>query len=136
MKVTGIPFVSHIGIVPKDADVLMLPNYAYTQNHLQTIHAGAQYTLAETQSGYFLQNLFPKYRDKVIPLLRSCEIKYKQPATTEIYARAFVEEEAAAKFLDKFEKKGRALINVTVEVYDVDDVVTMRGVFSWFVQRM
>jgi hypothetical protein len=78
MKITEIPFVSHIGIVPKDADVLMLPNYAYTQNHLQTIHAGAQYTLAETQSGYFLQNLFPKYRDKVIPLLRSCEIKYNR----------------------------------------------------------
>ena len=135
MKVTDIPFVSHTGIKPKDAKTLMLPKEPHVENHLRTIHAAAQFTLAETHSGYYLQNLFPEFKEEVIPLLRSSEVKYRQPATTQIYARAFVEEKTLAKFHEQFLKKGRATIKVRVEVLDVEDVVTMEGVFGWFVQR-
>jgi len=135
MKVTDIPFVSHVGIKVDAEQTLTLTNIPPVQNHLQTIHAAAQFALAETQSGYYLQSLFPDLQDEVIPLLRSSEVKYKQPATTQIYTRAFAEETALTKFHEQFSKKGRATIKVYVEVVDIHETVTMEGVFGWFVQR-
>ena len=59
-----------------------------------------------------LQSLFPELEQKVIPLLREAQIKYKKPATQKIIAYSFVEEEAVEKFKQQFAKKGRALLQI------------------------
>jgi acyl-coenzyme A thioesterase PaaI-like protein len=136
MQVTNIPFAKHIGIERKEEGTLKLEATDVVQNHIQTIHASAQFALAETQSGLYLQILFPEYKDQVIPLLRGSTVKYKQPATKEIYAVASVDDESKEKFLALFEKKGRASITVMVELRDVDDLITMQGEFTWFMQKL
>jgi acyl-coenzyme A thioesterase PaaI-like protein len=136
MQVTNIPFAKHIGIERKEEGTLKLEATDVVQNHIQTIHASAQFALAETQSGLYLQILFPEYKDQVIPLLRGSTVKYKQPATKEIYAVASVDEKSREKFLALFEKKGRASITVMVELRDVDDLITMQGEFTWFMQKL
>ena len=136
MQVTDIPFAKHIGIERKEEGTLKLEATDVVQNHIQTIHASAQFALAETQSGLYLQILFPEYKDQVIPLLRGSTVKYKQPATKEIYAVASVDEKSREKFLALFEKKGRASITVMVELRDVDDLITMQGEFTWFMQKL
>jgi acyl-coenzyme A thioesterase PaaI-like protein len=136
MQVTDIPFVKYIGIQSKEEGTLKLEATETVKNHIQTIHASAQFTLAETQSGLYLQILFPEFADQVVPLLRSSTVKYKQPARKEIYAVAFVDDEIKEKFKVQFLKKGRASINIQVEVKDSDEVVTMVGEFIWFVQRV
>lgn len=136
MQVTNIPFAKHIGIERKEEGTLKLEATDVVQNHIQTIHASAQFALAETQSGLYLQILFPEYKDQVIPLLRGSTVKYKQPATKEIYAVASVDDESREKFLALFEKKGRASITVMVELRDVDDLITMQGEFTWFMQKL
>jgi hypothetical protein len=45
------------------------------------LHAGAQFTLAETQSGLYLQTLFPELESQVIAILRESKMRYKKPAT-------------------------------------------------------
>ncbi|MCK4671138.1 MAG: DUF4442 domain-containing protein [Candidatus Aegiribacteria sp.] len=40
------------------------------QNHLQTIHASAQFTLAETASGEMLRIELPELVGKVVPIFR------------------------------------------------------------------
>lgn len=136
MQVTNIPFVQHIGIDKFIENNLELQNKTIVHNHIGTMHAGAQFTLAETQSGLYLQTLFPEYKDQVVPLLRSSTVKYKHPAVKDIYAVASVEEEAKEKFEAQFLKKGRASITIAVELKDSDDVVTMIGEFTWFVQKI
>lgn len=136
MQVTDIPFVKYIGIQSKEEGTLKLEATETVKNHIQTIHVSAQFTLAETQSGLYLQILFPEFADQVVPLLRSSTVKYKQPARKEIYAVAFVDDEIKEKFKVQFLKKGRASINIQVEVKDSDEVVTMVGEFIWFVQRV
>ena len=136
MDVTQIPFAKHIGIERKEEGTLKLEPTDIVKNHIQTIHASAQYALAETQTGLFLQLGFPELEGKVVGLLHGATVKYKNPARTSIYAVASIENEIRDKFLTQFIRKGRASIMVKVEVLDVEDVLTMQGEFTWFVQKL
>ena len=132
MNVLEIPFVKHVGI-EKDGE-LKLNVRDELKNHIQTIHASAQFTFAETASGECLIKEFPQYEGKVIPMLRSSTIKYKSPATSTLRAKATLTKEAKEKFLKQFERRGQGVITVNVELFDEASLVTMEGEFVWFVQ--
>ena len=136
MDVTHIPFAKHIGIERKVEGTLKLEPVKMVQNHIQSIHASAQFALAETQSGLFLQLSFPHLVGEVVGLLRGATVKYKTPAKTTIYAVASIDEDITEKFLSTLERKGKAGIVVNVLVKDSDEVVCMQGEFSWFVQKI
>jgi acyl-coenzyme A thioesterase PaaI-like protein len=131
-----IPFIEDMGMQKREDGFLSLPFNPKLLNHIGTVHASAQFSLAETQTGFYLESMFPEYRDKIIPLLRSSTVKYKHPATKDIYAIATVSQELLEKFEKSFVKKGRAIISVNVEIRDSDEVVTMVGEFVWFVQMV
>ena len=135
MEVTEIPFVKHLGI-EKEGSQLALAFSNEFENHIGTIHASAQFALAETQSGLFLQESFTDIEAEVLPLLRSSTVKYKSPATTKLKAVAIVSDELKEKFKEQFLKRGRATIAVEVKLFDSNDVITMVGEFVWFVQRL
>jgi len=59
-------------------------------NHIKTIHASAQFTLAETASGACLQEIFPELKGKAVPILREAKIKYSKPASKKICTYANV----------------------------------------------
>ena len=132
MKATDIEFVKLVGIEQSEGNVSL----AYkkdVQNHIESIHASAQFTLAETQSGLHLQKLFPSLEGLVVPLLRESTMKYKKPALKEISATAHVNEEDIEKFEIQFAKKGRGSLRVAVVVEDSDGVCTAEGTFGWFI---
>jgi hypothetical protein len=76
MNITEVPFVKKVGIHKAADGESELPFSSDVQNHLQTICAGAQYTLAESSSAELLQSLFPELVGKVIPVIRETKIKY------------------------------------------------------------
>jgi hypothetical protein len=135
MEVTAIPFVKHIGI-KEEGSQLSLSIMLEVENHIGTIHASAQFTLAETQSGLFLQEEFKDLEGEVLPLLRSSSVKYKALATTTLRAEATINDEVKSKFIEQFSRRGRATITVDVKLVDVENVVTMVGEFVWFVERL
>ena len=135
MKATDIPFVNHIGIKDEHNE-LSLDFKENVLNHIKTIHASAQFTLAETQSGLHLQKLFPELEGKVLPVLRDAQIKYKKPAQEKIIAFSSANEEATEKFRLQFEKKGRGSLQINVEIKDINDVLTCQAVFTWFIQAL
>jgi acyl-coenzyme A thioesterase PaaI-like protein len=135
LKATDIPFVKHVGIEEKNNE-LSLNFKENILNHINTIHASAQFTLAETQSGIYLQSLFPELEGKVIPVLRDAQIKYKKPAQEKIIAFASANEEAIEKFKGQFDKKGRGSLQIGVVIKDINDVVTCQATFTWFVQAL
>lgn len=136
MDVTKIPFVEKVGIVRQSDGGLELPFNESVHNHLQTIHASAQFALAETASGEVLQTLFPELVGKVVPVLRDSNIKFKKPAQKTISAHPSVTDDSLTKFKDQFARKGRSSISVSVEVKDHEGVITSVGVFNWFVQSV
>ena len=128
-----IPFVKHVGI-EKDGELKLKVKEELT-NHIQTIHASAQFTLAETASAECLMEAFPQYEREVIPMLRSSTVKYKSPATSTLRAKATLTKEAKEKFMRQFERRGQGVIVVDVELFDEASLVTMEGEFVWFVAR-
>jgi len=135
LKATDIPFVKHIGIEEQNSE-LSLDYKEDILNHINTIHASAQFTLAETQSGIHLQNLFPELEGKVIPMLRDAQIKYKKPAQEKIIAYSSSDTEAVEKFKNQFDKKGRGSLQIKVAVKDINDVLTCQATFTWFIQTL
>lgn len=99
------------------------------------MHASAQFTLAETASGELLQTAFPELVDKVIPVLRDANVKFKKPAVKTIIAYPAISEESRDKFNTQFSKKGRATISVDVDIKDIDNTLTCTVTYNWFVQK-
>lgn len=136
MNVLEIPFVQKVGLSRNRDGYLTLPMDKSNENHIQTVHASAQFTLAETLSGEALQKMFPHLVGQVVPILRESEIKFKKAATGEIYGLAHIDDAIKEKFEDQLEKKGRASISVDVEIKDTNDIVTCLGRFEWFIQKI
>lgn len=135
MTVKDVPFASFIGI-KENQDELSLDFKDEVQNHVKTIHASAQFTLAETKSGLYLLEIFPELEGKVLPLLREANIKYKKPATQKILAYASIGDETIDKFKTVFEKKGRGSICIRVQIKDINHVLCSESEFIWFIQAI
>lgn len=134
MKVIEIPFVKKVGIEKDQAGHLTLGFDESIQNHLQTFHASALFTLAESASGVVLQDCFPDLVGRVIPVMRDAQIRYKKPAVKSITAFPTLSEESISKFREQLDRKKRSTITVEVTVKDSDDVIVCVGSFNWFVQ--
>ncbi len=137
MNLTEIPFIKEVGIQKLADGNFSLSFSEKVLNHLQTIHASAQFTLAEAASGEMLQILFPDLVSKVVPVLRDSQIKFRKPANKSIVAYPTVpDDESIAKFNEQFSKKGRASISITVEIKDAENITTSTGIFKWFIQSI
>jgi acyl-coenzyme A thioesterase PaaI-like protein len=137
MEVTDIPFNRHINIERSDGtDSSLLAINASNRhlNHIGTVHACVQLSLAEAASGEFLAETFPHLKDQVFGVLRRVEAKFKNPMTGKIAARAVsvpADLDDAARALAA---KGRAIFSVTVEIVDGGGAVGLLATFHWYIQ--
>ena len=133
MDILNIPFNRLIGFeISDDPEYLMiLPAKREYENHIQTVHAGALFALAEASSGLCLLREFAEL-ENVVPVVRNVEIKYKKPGQGMIRSKAFLSVDKAA-VLETLEIKRRTLIPVQVTLYDADAVLIMQATFEWFV---
>ena len=136
MQVTDIPFNRHLGMHPSaNGEALSLSYRPEVTNHLKTVHAGALFSLAEACSGQFLLSTFPGREEEHLAVLRKSEVRYRNQTQHGVTAVAAAGEEELAAFIDRLDKRGRALITVAVTVRDEAGAETMQGRFEWFVQR-
>ncbi len=126
-----VPFSKTVGI-----EGGVLENHHDVQNHMGSMHAGAQFTLAEAASGNYLSSLFHDKEGTYIALLRDASIKYKKQAFSQLKSEAFVSDSALDKFITSYELKGRGTIIAEVKLVDTDGDVTCVGSFKWFVQKL
>ena len=110
MNLLNIPFVKRVGIERQDNQILTLGLSQNVFNHLGTICAGAQYTLAETSSANLLQILFPDLDGTTIPVIRETRIKFRKPAQSSIKATATAREEDVVSFRTRFDSSGPSWI--------------------------
>jgi acyl-coenzyme A thioesterase PaaI-like protein len=135
MKASDIAYSNTTGIIQREEE-LSLEHKSGVLNHINTIHGAAQFTLAETKSGIYLQSLYPELKGLVLPLLREAKIKYKKTATTKITAHASINKQSQDKFDLMFPKKGRACIEVEVQIKDITGEITAIGSFQLFVSKL
>jgi acyl-coenzyme A thioesterase PaaI-like protein len=137
MDATSIPFNRFVGLekAPTDSEFLLsLPASANYLNHLGTVHASAQLTLAEASSGEFLLWRFGAIPG-ITPVVRRLEARFRKPARGRLFAKATVAESEIDQFTADLDAKGRGLVNVSVEIVDEDQVVTMTAVVEWFIAK-
>ena len=135
MEITDIPFAQTLGLKKSVDGVLELGFDSGVMNHLQTIAAAAQFSLAELASGDYLMHLFPELLGEGVPILRDSRLKYKRPAKSKISAYASSSDKDIAKFKEHYDRKGRSLLSVSVEVKDTGGNVVSAGRFRWYMQK-
>ncbi len=130
--IVNIEFIKHLGIKQEGNSLILEPKQKLL-NHIGSIHAGAIYTLAESQSGLCLIESFDKSNAKA--LLRSSSIKYKAEAKSKLIASCQITPEDKEKFTTQLAKRGKALIDVTVTIFDSNNLIVAQATFSWFVVK-
>lgn len=137
MEITDLPFNRFIGLTraPDSGAVLSLPADARYGNHLGTVHAGALLAVAEATSGEYLVQTFSDVGFPVVPVVRRVEAKFRKPAQGAVHTKWNVTPAAAAEFRAALTAKGRALIEVPVDVFDEHGTHALAATFEWFVAR-
>ncbi len=136
MDVSALPFNRHLGLTIDDIDgvpTVVLHPGKHHLNHVNTVHATAIYGLAEAASGHYLLSELPDLADEFVAVLRTSATKYRRPATADapLHARATLDNESAASFLEMLGSRRRASVEIAVSVVQ-KDVEVFTGSFVWF----
>lgn len=137
MNVLNLPFNKVLLIKKSDlpGTILMLEDHERYQNHLGTVHASAQYALAEASSGEILERNFGDWNGAYFPVVRRVEVKYKNPAKGRLFSEGFIDADRAMKAKQELSEKGRALVDVMVKIMDEGKHTTFEGTFTWFISK-
>ncbi len=118
-----------------DGHILEMPESPLLLNHVGTVHASAQFALAEASSGEFLLRYLGEAQSQVFAVLRTSDVKFRKPAHGALRASARFADGIAESLATELTSRGRTLVSVLVEVADRQGVVTMKGQYDWFLQR-
>ncbi|MDA8432460.1 MAG: DUF4442 domain-containing protein [Nitrospiraceae bacterium] len=137
MNVLDLPFNKVLLIKGSDLPdtILMLEDDQKYQNHLGTVHASAQYALAEASSGEILERNFGDWNGAYLPVVRRVEVKYKNPAKGRLYSTGFIDADSVMRAKKELSEKGRTLVDVMVKVVDEEKKVTFESTFVWFISK-
>jgi acyl-coenzyme A thioesterase PaaI-like protein len=135
MNLKDIPFAKLLDISESNSEFLfeLSDDEKYT-NHLGTVAAAAQFSLAEFASGQWMLNSFPDIATQVIPVLRKSEVKFRKPAIGRVRARAIVNDDTRHQFISELMQRKRALLTILIELVNDDSEVVMSGTYEWFIQ--
>jgi acyl-coenzyme A thioesterase PaaI-like protein len=137
IDITRVPFNQFLGIVvsKREGGILEIPEAPALLNHLGTVHASALMGLAEATSGELMLRVFREVEIPVIPVVRRFETKFKKPASGAIYSKGEINAAVAEQFLATLNAKGRALLEVNVNIYDAEENHAMTATVEWFVVK-
>ena len=134
--VIDLPFNALLQLEKAEPPLLLrLPKGEQYLNHLGTVHASAQLSLAEASSAEFLAREFALL-GPCIPIVRRFESKFRKPAHGVITSTAAIPEQIIEGFRRDFEAKGRGSISVTVQLHDETGAHTLSATVEWFITRV
>ncbi len=138
MKPTDLALNQALGIVAAPAGaphLLELPLTPLVLNHVGTMHAAAQFALAEAASAACLQRDFAAVAGSVFAVVRGVQVKYRSAAQGTLRAFATPDEFTGANLLSDLATRTRTTATVRVELRDPQDKVTFTADFEWFIAR-
>jgi len=139
VKATDLQLSRLLGIVAAPAGAAHLLEIAFTpqlQNHLGTMHAGAQFALAEAASAECLQREFGAAVGPVFAVVRGVEVKYRKPATGDLLAHGAPDENTREHLVAELSGRGRCSAVILVDLKDRSGTLTFHAKFDWFISRV
>jgi acyl-coenzyme A thioesterase PaaI-like protein len=139
MQVTDIPLSRQLGIRAAPAGaahLLELPFTPLLHNHLGTMHAAAQFSLAEAASAACLQRHFGELDGRVFAVVRGVEVKYRRPATGDLIAIGAPDAATRDGLRTELAARGRATAVILIDLKDAAGTLTFHGKFDWFISQV
>lgn len=138
LKATDLAYNQALGIriAPAgSAHLLELPDAPLVQNHLGTIHAAAQFSLAEAASAECLQRHFGTAVGDVFGVVRGVAVRYRRPATGDLLAFGAPDDHTRDQLLAELAGRGRTSALILIDLKDRAGKLTFHGQFEWFISR-
>jgi acyl-coenzyme A thioesterase PaaI-like protein len=139
LKATDLAYNQALGIRDAPAGaihLLELPFAPLVQNHLGTLHAAAQFSLAEAASAECLQRHFGATIGQVFAVVRSIEVKYRRPATDDLLAYGEPDALTRDQLVTELNGRGRTAAVILIDLKDRAGTLTFHGKFEWFISRI
>ena len=139
MKPTDLAYNQALGITnaPAGAEHLLeLPFAPLVQNHLGTVHAAAQFSLAEAASAACLQRHYGADIGPVFAVVRGVDVSYRRPATGDLLAFGQPDAATQERLLADLTDRGRAKAVILIDLKDRSGTLTFHGQFEWFISRV
>jgi acyl-coenzyme A thioesterase PaaI-like protein len=139
LKATDLAYNRVLGIIDEPAGaehLLEMPFGPPLQNHLGTMHAAAQFSLAEAASAECLQRRFGAAIGEVFAVVRGVEAGYRRPATGDLLAYGRPDEATDTGLLAHLTTHGRAKAVILIDLKDRSGTLTFHARFEWFISRL
>ena len=138
MKATDLALNQLLGIrdAPAGAPHLLeMPFTPQLRNHLGTMHAAAQFALAEAASAECLQRHFGELAGRVFAVVREVVVNYRKPATGDLLAYGTLGESTRTGLVAGLATRGRASAVILIDLKDRTGTLTFHGKFDWFISQ-
>jgi len=138
----NIPFTQKVGIEVVDIDQglakLRMPFVKYNQNHVGTVHAGAEFTLAESASGAAAIATFSDILTSSIFLVSAASIKFKSLGEGDLEAVAKIPREIQDKVRGELKQKDdKTHFTIPVTVYiEGSNRVVAEVELQWYMKAL
>lgn len=135
----NVPFASYIGVelieLNGERGIARLSKRPEVENHIQTMHAGAMFTLGEAASGAAMGGLLGDQLLAARPVAANATIQYIKTAKTDLtaIAKASVSQEAALAALNG---DGKVVFDVTVEFLDSEENKCAEMTVAWHIKKL
>jgi len=131
-----VPFIRTVGLtideVGPGTATASLASRPEVHNHIQTVHAGALYTVGESATGAVVLGLFGDKLPHVFIALKSATVAHSKARSGDLVAHAELQADPAATRA-AYEETGKADFDVAVR-FVVDDTEVAAVTYTWAVR--
>ena len=133
---TIVPFQNHVGItlleVGDGSASAELVQRDEVSNHIQTIHAGAMFTLGEAASGAAMAGALAPVILSMRPVAATADIAFKRIAKGRLTAHAKTSSPGAT-LMRTIKDDGKVAFDVTVDIQDASGETVVEMTINWHV---
>jgi acyl-coenzyme A thioesterase PaaI-like protein len=134
----SVPFATVTGVelveVSPERGVARLTKRPEVENHIQTMHAGAMFTLGEAASGAALGGVLGDQLMAARPVAADASIKYLKTGKTDLTATATANSDAEA-IRKELADIGKVVFDIKVAITDAEGVTVSEMVVNWHVKK-
>jgi acyl-coenzyme A thioesterase PaaI-like protein len=134
----SVPFATVTGVelveVSPERGVARLKKRPEVENHIQTMHAGAMFTLGEAASGAALGGVLGELLMSARPVAADASIKYLKTGKTDLTATAVANRDAES-IRTELADVGKVVFDINVAITDAEGVTVAEMVVSWHVKK-
>lgn len=135
----NVPFAGYIGVklqeISPERGVATLAKRSEVENHIQTMHAGAMFTLGEAASGAAMGGVLADQLLSARPVAANATIKYVKTAKTDLTAIAKASM-PAADALKTLSEEGKVVFDVNVGIQDADKNTCAEMTVAWHIKKI